>query len=88
MAITTNHHWHNFLDWNELTENEQEEYSENEDAEANYFLRYKEVMLNLGDFMRTESPSLWHGVYTICNTGAVVIRLSKDCEQYQIGTVT
>jgi len=32
MAITTNHHWHNFLDWNELTENEQEEYSENEDA--------------------------------------------------------
>ena len=93
MKIKTNNHWNNFLYGYELTEEEKKQfdYMGSEELECGSFLRYKGYCYSLDDFMwikHNSNPDFsgWTGYHSNSFFSGVVIKLSDDTFQYQIGT--
>jgi len=94
LIIKTNRHWHNCLYGYELTEKEAKEfdYIDAEDFPLHDFARYRGVVYDLHEFIRlTERARIsefknWHGYASDSFFSGVLIKLSEDGEQYQIGT--
>lgn len=87
MEIKTNNQWRVFLDWYDLPEKAKRvfDYADTDGS----FLKYKGNYYSLEDFMRIENNSDlqgWHGYSSDTYFSGVLIRLSNDGEQYQIGT--
>lgn len=94
--IITNNHWRTFLSWSELTPKEQEDFDyikdpENEDTN---FMRYRGIVYDLGEIMKVpetkegEQTGMlrgWHGYASDSFFSGIVIRVSDDGDQYQIG---
>jgi hypothetical protein len=97
-TIKTNNHWRQFkyrdevpasilasqFDWTDKDHEEHGDYSDG-------FLEYRGVWYHLGDFMAirgvTEPPfSDWTGSHGDSFFSGVLIRLSRDGEEYQIAT--
>lgn len=91
MKVKSNYHWNNFLYGYELTEKEKEDYDylDSEELENGSFLRYRKNVYYIGDFMHFDKDSKtyesWHGYFPESYFSAVVIRISEDSEQYQVG---
>lgn len=87
--VKSNRHWNNFLYGYELTSKEKEEYDylDLEDIETHSFLRYKNNTYALADFLTAEHVDDWDGIFTDTFFSGVVIKLSDDGEQYQVGTL-
>ena len=92
MSVTTNHHWRPFLsrldvptgilvsqfDWTDADFAAHGDYSDG-------FICYRNTWYHLGDFMRGGVDG-WHGSHANSFFSGVLIRLSDDGEEYQIGT--
>ena len=92
LRITTNGHWRDFIyrmdvpasvladqfDWTDEAHEEHGDYSDG-------FISYRGCWYHLGDFMAGGIEG-WHGAHGDSYFSGVVIRLSDDGEQYQIGT--
>ena len=92
MKITTNNHWRQFKYRYEVPQsvlNDQFDWT-NEEDHSDGFLKYRGWWYHLADFMRSASVELngWDGYHSDSCFSAVLIRLSDDCEKYQIATVT
>lgn len=83
MKITTNHQWRNFLYWYELPEKAKRELDYADEDSA--FLKYKGRYYALEEFMTSFHIEGWHGYSSDSYFSGVLIRLSSDGEQYQIG---
>lgn len=86
MEIKTNHQWRNFLDWYELPKKAKE--ALNYADESGSFFKYRGVYYSIEEFMRIENwPEMknWHAYSSDSYFSGVLIRLSNDGEQYQIG---
>jgi len=98
LIIKTNKHWHNCLYGYELTEKEAKEfdYIDEKDFPLHDFARYRGVVYDLHEFIPTRpgpfNPGLpvefgdWDGYASDSFFSGVLIKLSEDGEQYQIGT--
>ena len=88
--IISNHHWHNFLYGYELTEKEKLDfdYMDEDTISSNSFLRYRNCVYALSDFMCGNENDLkgWHGYTAELWFSGTLIKVSDDGEQYQIGT--
>ena len=82
MKIITNHHWHNFLYRCQLTEKEKSDldYAGEDDS----YLRYRGSVYALCDFEKSNVEG-WDGQHCDLFFSAVLIKLSEDGEQYQMG---
>jgi len=87
--IISNFHWNNFLYGYELTPKEKEDYDwiEPEEIDGSSFLRYKNNIYSLAEFLTAYHVEDWDGIFTDTFFSGVVIKLSEDGEQYQIGTL-
>ena len=91
MKIKSNYHWNNFLYGYELTEKEKDDFDYVYDINSESFFRYKHCTYWIGDFLNidpsnSEHPfSGWHGYISESYFSAIVIRISEDAEQYQVG---
>ena len=97
--VITDHKWKNFLYGYELTKKERAEFDwmNSEEIEGSLFIRYRKTVYALGEFMAHRAPfdcvpedsplASWHGHRADSFFSAVVIRVSNDGEQYQIGTM-
>ena len=83
MNIISNHQWRNFLYWYELPEKAKADLDYASEDEA--FLKYKGNYYALNDFMRGSLIEGWHGHSPDSFFSGVLIRLSDDGYQYQIG---
>lgn len=98
--IVTDHKWKDFLYEHEVPPRVLEvdfDYLEPYEM-TDSFLKYRDAWFHLSEFVNTApnphwgtgSTELkergWHGYITTSAFSAVVIRLSEDNEQYQIGT--
>ena len=91
LQITSNFHWNNFLYGYELTKEEKASFDwiDPEDIETHSFLKYKGNVYSIGDFMiidRNEALEEWDGYASDSFFSGVLIKLSDDGEQYQVGT--
>lgn len=82
--ITTNHHWHEFLSWYDLTEKETLDADVHRDD--GIYMRYRGWVYSLDEFMNLGVPDGWHGVHSDSFFSGVLIRVSDDGEMYQIAT--
>ena len=94
MKVRTNNHWRDFKYRDEVPANVlADQFDWTNDWYAQYgdysdgFIEYRGFWYHLGDFMRGGVEG-WHGVHADSFFSGVVIRLSEDGEQYQIGTYT
>ena len=84
--IITNHHWHQFKYRYEVPQSvldDQFDYQNPEDC-FDGFICYRGFWYHLDQFMRTEADSNWDGACGESFFSAVLIKLSDDCEEYQI----
>ena len=92
MKVKTDHKWRNMLYGYELTEKEKGEfdYISPEDIDASSFFRYKGRVYYVGDFMVISGDDTalqgWDGYAPDSYFSGVVVKLSRDCEQYRVGT--
>ena len=89
MKIITNNHWHNFLYGYELTDKEKREFDYLDDIDFADFIRYRGCLYDPGEFMRVDHiPEFeqWQGYQSDSYFSGVLLRYSRDCEQYQIAT--
>ena len=89
MTLKTDHKWHDFLHFFELTPKEKAEldWVENETAPV---LKYRGNVYALDEFERVsphEGLKGWNGKHCDTAFSAVVIALSDDGERYKIGYV-
>jgi hypothetical protein len=84
MNIKTNHQWRNFLYWHELPEKAKKDL-DYADQDGSFF-KYKGNYYSLEDFVKTTHIIGWHGYVADSYFSGVLIRLSNDGEQYQVGT--
>ena len=90
LTIKTNRHWHNYLYGYELTEEEAKEfdYIGEDDFPSHDFARYQGVIYDVQEFMssgRIPEFKDWDGYLSDSFFSGVLIKLSDDGEQYQIG---
>ncbi len=87
--IITNNHWHQFRYRNEVPfEILKSEFDwTNEDEHHDGFFQYRGSWYHLSEFMRSTDPDLgkWDGYSGQTYFSSVLIRVSDDCEEYQIG---
>ena len=85
--ITSNRHWRQFRYRHEVPASIFEGYLDwtNEDDCGGY-IHYKGYWYHLSEFMRHSPHDDWHGSRADGFYSGVVIRLSEDGEEYQIGT--
>ncbi|MCK4518423.1 hypothetical protein KAT92_06605 [Candidatus Babeliales bacterium] len=91
MEIKTNNHWNNFLYGYELPERVLSDFDYLEDIEGGTFFKYKNVYYELGEFMRIDNNAPepmknYSGYSSDSFFSGVLIRLSEDCDSYQIAT--
>lgn len=94
IKIKTNNHWNNFLYGYELPEKIKPEfdYIDSEEFDCHNFLKYKGNYYDLGEFMNNGNlPDFhpfrsWDGHHSYSFSAGILIRVSNDCEQYQIAT--
>ena len=97
--IITNHHWRPLLSWFELSEKQRawvkREHDWLEDCELSSFedetyLPYRDWIYCLSDFERPgNNPPTWldwDGYLSDSFFSGIMIRLSEDCDAYQIAT--
>lgn len=85
MSITTNNQWRNFLYRDEVPAKilaDDFAWCDSDDG----FLKYRGRYYHLEEFMRSEHFVGWHGYNSDSFFSGVLIRLSRDGEQYQIAT--
>jgi hypothetical protein len=86
MNVTTNYHWRDFLYRHEVPESVlTSEFDWLDEDEQSGFLRYRGAWYHLSMFMRTAIDG-WHGVHNDSAFSGVLIEVSRDGEQYRIGT--
>lgn len=93
IEIKSNKQWRNFLSWYELTKKEQLEFDWMDELtqDESLFIRYKNWVYCLQDFMVIDRSVIhqfegWQGYHSDSAFSGIVINISKDGEQYQIGT--
>ena len=92
MQIISNYHWRNFIYGYELTDSERMEfdYIPSEDIDSRYFIRYRGIVYDIGEFMRVPHNAPfndWSGYHSDSYFSAIAIRYSDDVEQYQVGLI-
>lgn len=90
VKIITDHKWHNFKYRNEVPEKvlkSQFDYQDEEDIIDGFF-KYRDAWYHIDMFMHTPMYPLrnWDGYHSDSFYSGVVIKLSTDGEQYQVGT--
>jgi hypothetical protein len=86
MNVTTNHQWRYFLYRHEVpTEVLLSEFDWLDEDNDGAFLRYRGAWYHLSMFLRTTIDG-WHGVHPDSAFSGVLIEVSRDGEQYRIGT--
>ena len=93
LEIITNRNWRDFLYGHELTAKEREtfDWMTPEEIDCGSFARYKGFVYSTQDFMRLQdggefSELGWQGASADGFFSGVLIKMSDDGEQYQIGT--
>ena len=90
LKIRSNKHWRNFLYGYELTDKEKSEFDwiDQEEIDTHNFFKYRGCVYSLDQFMRFNGGGLdeWDGYAGDSYFSGVVIKLSDDGEQYQVGT--
>ena len=87
MQIITNNHWRNLEYGYQLSESERAEFDYLDDIDSADFIRYKGHVYYLGEFLHAPEPLAadWDGYTADSFFSGVVIKLSRDGEQYKIG---
>lgn len=93
IRIITDNKWRTFLYGHELTEKERKEfdYIPADEIDEHTFFRYLGWCYDLAEFVRVgnmpnDNPlSKWHGCIADTFFSGVVIRVSANCDQYQVG---
>jgi hypothetical protein len=91
LKIITDHKWKNFLYGYELTKWEQKDFDHlsQEEIDSGAFFRYRKQVYSLEGFMVIMGPEnplkSWDGYQSDSYFSGVVLRVSKDGEQYQVG---
>lgn len=89
MRIIANNHWRDFIYGCDLPESVRADfdYMDSQDLDDANFIKYRGHWYHLGEFMHSsEMPPDWHGYASDSFFSGVLIRISDDCEQYQIAT--
>jgi hypothetical protein len=92
IVIKTNNQWRDFSYANEVPKDVLEDQFDHLDKDTtDHFLKYKGTWYHLSDFLRidrnNEGPfNGWEGSHNHSESSGVVIRISTDCECYQIGS--
>lgn len=89
MRITTDHKWKNFCYRYEVPVKvltEQFDYQDENEALDGFFC-YRGTWYHLDEFLRDGAPQGWHGFAADSFFSGVVIELSRDGEQYRVGTL-
>ena len=92
MEIITNHHWRQFKYRNEVPPEvlaDEFGWIDEEDDYLDGYFQYRGSWYHIADFMlATDGPfSDWHGYSCDTFFSAVLIRVSDDGEEYQVGLV-
>ena len=85
MNIRTNNHVRPLLGFYDLSEKERTEVGSAYDIVGAQFVRYREWVYAMDDFVGTTAPEFegWHGVYPESYFSGVLVRLSDDGETVQ-----
>jgi len=89
MKIITNHQWRPFLYSDELTPEEQGDFDYVDDIAESTFLRYRGVVYDAGEFMRTSEDgdlAAWDGYHGSSYFSGVLIKISDCGDMYKIAT--
>jgi len=86
MNVTTNFHSKPIIHALELKQSEFDTLDECEQEST--FIRYKNMLLNLDEFMLNHSDEYWTASYGLTNTACVVLHLNDDCESVVLGIAT
>ena len=88
MKTITNNHTRNFLYGSELTKKELKDFDWMDDpSSTDGFIRYRGIVYHLSEFIVSNEPNSangWHGIHSDTAFSGVGIRVSDDCETYQI----
>jgi len=87
MRLLTDNEWHDFLSIDEVPEWLIKYYRNIHEEEFDQFLKYNNSYYHLSDFKAFDSDNNFDGFYPIDKFGAIVIKISNDGGQYQIGTL-
>lgn len=90
MKIITNHHYRPILNWDQLTESEQDlRYGMYDGIEESSFFEYRDCLYDLNDFMRNtdNSPfsSDWDGYKNESFFSSVLVKYDESCEAVKVG---
>ena len=91
IKITTNNQYREFISGCDLTAKEREEfdyYDNQEDLDTATFVRYKGLVYDLKEFMRSDAFEDWDGVAGQSYFSGVLLKISEDGDAYKIGTYT
>jgi len=93
MEIKTNNHARYFLYGYEVPKKVMKEQFSHlaDDEKADGFFKYRGQYYHTSDFLRISEGApadmqKWHGVVNDSMFSGVLIRISEDCEQYQVAT--
>jgi len=89
MEIITNNQWRPFLYSSELTPKEAEDFDYMDDITESTFLRYRGVVYDVGEFMRTakdDDLAAWDGYHGSSYFSGVLIKVSDCGDMYKIAT--
>ncbi len=90
MKIKTDHKWKNFKYGYELPKGQRHWFDYLDDIDSGTFIQYRGHWYSLDQFMQLDSKcpivGNWDGVHNDSYFSGVLIRISEDCEQYQIAT--
>ena len=93
ITIKTDHKWKEFLSWHDLTEKQKADFDwlEDEEAQASAcFVKRRGRVYCLDEIMTIDRHSPlhvdgWHGIAHDGFFSGIVVKLSRDGEQYKIG---
>ena len=87
MTLRTDGKWHDFKYRNEVPKTvlrREFDWLDSEGSE-DHFIRYQRGWMHLSQFERTNEPD-WDGVMPTSMTTAILIKVSRDGEQYKIAS--
>jgi hypothetical protein len=89
MNVTSNWHWRDFLYRHDVpTDVIENEFDWLTEDDQSGFLRYRGAWYHISMFLELKNKNtLWHGVHCDSAFSGVVIAVSRDGEQYRIGTL-
>ena len=95
MKVITNYNWREFRYGNEVPESVHADYEHLEESEHyDMWIWYRSRWYHISDFLAWNTPwtgpkpadlAYWDGMVTDTFFSGVVIKVSEDCEKYQIG---